>query len=79
MEVEAFCQERDAIEQKGLVPLALYHSHLDGSNQPSFRDRKLPWITGLPSLIVAWDGRKLRFECYGDQRGKTVPIGRFTL
>ena len=74
VDVEAFCRERDAIEQKGLVPLALYHSHLDGSTRPSFRDRKLPWITDLPSLILAWDGNKLRFECYAYVDGKMVPI-----
>ena len=74
VDVEEFCRERDAIEWKGLVPLALYHSHPDGSTAPSFRDRKLPWITDLPSLILAWDGDKLRFECYGDVDGKAVPI-----
>ena len=56
VDVEDFCRERDAIEQKGLVALALYHSHRHGSTQPSSRDRKLPWITDLPALILAWDG-----------------------
>lgn len=74
VDVEELCRQRDAIQRKGLLPLALYHSHRDGSTQPSFRDRKLPWITDLPSLILAWDGDKLHFDCYGDADGKMVPI-----
>jgi len=54
--------------------MALYHSHLAGSTTPSFRDRKLPWITDLPSLILAQDEGKVRFECYGDIDGGIVPI-----
>ena len=74
VDVEEFCRERDAIEAAGLVLLALYHSHPDGSTRPSFRDRKLPWITDLPSLILGWDSNKLRFECYGEADGRMVPI-----
>ena len=74
VDVEEFCRERDAMEDAGLVPLALYHSHLDGSTRPSFRDRELPRITGVPLLILAWDEGKLHFECYGDVDGKIVPI-----
>ena len=74
VDAEEFCRERDAIKQKGLVPLALYHSHLDGSTAPSSRDRKLPWITDLPLLILAWNEGELRLECYGDVDGRIVPI-----
>ena len=74
VDVEEFCRERDAIDAMGLVPLALYHSHLNSSTHPSFRDRELPRITGLPLLILAWEEGKLRFECYRDIDGKMVPI-----
>jgi proteasome lid subunit RPN8/RPN11 len=74
VDVEEFCRERDAIEQKGLVPLALYHSHIDGPTTPSFRDRKLPWITDLPLLILSLGDGKLRFGCYDNVVGKMVPI-----
>ena len=74
VDVEGFCRERDAIEENGLAAVAVYHSHPDGSTAPSFRDRELPRITDPPSLILARDGDKLRFECYGDVDGKLVPI-----
>ena len=68
VDVEEFCQARDMIEAAGLMPLALYHSHPNGSTRPSSRDKELPWITGLASLIIAWDGEKLLYECYSDAR-----------
>ncbi len=74
VDVEDFCRERDTIEDAGLVLLVLYHSHLNGSTRLSFRDRKLPGITGVPLLILAWDEAKLHFECYGDVDGKMVAI-----
>ena len=74
VDVEEFCRERDAIKQKGFVPLTLYHSHLDGSTHPSFRDRELPRITDLPLLILAWDDGNLRFGCYSDVNGKMVSV-----
>ena len=74
VDVEEFCRERDAIEDAGLVLLALYHSHPNGSTQFSFRDRELPRITDLPLLILAWDKGMLRLECWGDVDNKMVPI-----
>jgi len=74
VDVEEFCRERDAIEDAGLVLLALYHSHPNGSTQTSFRDRELPRITELPLLILAWDEGTLCLQCYGDVDGKIVPI-----
>ena len=74
VDVEEFLRERDIIVDAGLVPLALYHSHLDGSIQPSFRDRELPRITDLPLLILAWGEGKLRFEYYDEVDSKMVPI-----
>lgn len=70
IDVEEFCQARDAIEAAGLMSLALYHSYPDGSTIPSFRDRELPWITGLASLIIVWDGEKLLYECSGESTSR---------
>ena len=74
VDVEEFCIKRDEIEAAGLIPVALYHSHPDGSTQPSFRDRELPGITDLASLVIALDGEKVLYECYGDAQGRLVPI-----
>lgn len=74
VDVEELCQERDAIEAAGLMSLALYHSHAHGSIRPSFRDKEIPWITDLASLIIAWGGENLLYECYGDADGRLVPI-----
>ncbi len=64
--MEEFCHIRDAIRSEGMVPVALYHSHLGGSTQPSFRDKKLPSLTGLPSLVLAGNDGQLAYECFED-------------
>lgn len=74
VDIEEFCRKCDAIVDAGLVPLALYHSHPDGSTTPSYRDMKLPWLTNIPSLILAWNLGKLDFVCYSVIDGKTVSI-----
>ena len=70
IDVEELCRARNDIEQIGLMPVALYHSHPDGSTSPSYRDRQLPWITNLPSLIVANTTNGIDMECYNSVEGE---------
>ena len=72
--IDEFLRSKEAIEASGLLPLAIFHSHPDGSTRPSLRDTKLPWITSLLSLIIAKGSGKLLMECYADVEGKHMSI-----
>lgn len=74
VDVDEILRSRQAMEVSGLALVAFFHSHPDGSTQPSLRDARLPGISGLASLILATDGRKLLLECYEEVAGKIVPV-----
>ena len=74
IDVDEFCRARDEISTSGQLPLALYHSHPNGLITPSFRDRELPRLTDLLSLILAWNSSELVYRCFGDTRDIPVTI-----
>jgi proteasome lid subunit RPN8/RPN11 len=74
VDIDEFLRSKEVMEASGLVPIALFHTHPNGSTQPSLRDTRLPWITGLLSLIIAGYNDKLLMECYTDVEGKHMAI-----
>ncbi|MFQ5980187.1 MAG: Mov34/MPN/PAD-1 family protein [Candidatus Heimdallarchaeota archaeon] len=69
-----FYQKKIALEKAGFVPLALYHSHPGGVTEASFRDLELPRLTGLLSLILAFDAGTINVACYGYFKAELTPI-----
>lgn len=69
-----YYQKQNDIEISGLTVLAIYHSHLDGSTNPSFRDMALPRISGLPLLILVRNTNKMHVACYVEIDGSIVQI-----
>jgi proteasome lid subunit RPN8/RPN11 len=72
--VEEIMKAEATMRTSGLIPVALFHSHRSGSARPSDRDTRLPWVTGLPSLILAErDGMIIMF-CYDEIGGMLMEL-----
>ena len=72
--VEEILKAEAGMRASGLQPVALFHTHRSGSARPSHRDTRLPWVTGLPSLIVAQRGGRVRLFCYDEIGGMLTEL-----
>jgi proteasome lid subunit RPN8/RPN11 len=59
---------------RGLVLLALVHTHPSGVARPSLADLDLPRTTGLLSIIAAIEDDVIRFACYAFFREQVRPV-----
>lgn len=72
--IDHILKAEDVMRASGLQPVALFHTHPSGSARPSHRDTRLPWVTGLPSLIVAQRGGRVWMCCYDEIGGMLTEL-----
>ncbi len=68
----------EVIKNMGLAAIVFYHSHPGGSLSPSFQDLQIPWISELPSLILAIRSNRIVAQCYWDDGSQIGSIPVFT-
>ena len=77
--VDEIVRTQAVIGSDGLQPVALFHSHTNGSTRPSHRDARLPWVTSIPSLIVAQRSGNVRmcsFDAIGGVLTELAVVAR---
>lgn len=67
---DEFIFSKQIVQERGLKPLAFYHSHTHANIKPSFRDLNLPNLLGLPCVIFSLEKPYIHMVAYNKKIDK---------